>query len=69
MDSLKNFINPQNDIGVPDGKEKRTLDRSSSSLCDSFKHLDKAFGVVFLGTGASLPSKYRNVSCTLVNIR
>ena len=30
---------------------------------------DLDFEVVFIGTGASLPSKYRNVSSTLVSIR
>ena len=29
----------------------------------------KDYEVVFLGTGASLPSKYRNVSSTLINMR
>ena len=29
----------------------------------------KNYEVVFLGTGASLPSKYRNVSATLINMR
>lgn len=31
------------------------------------KHKD--YEVVFLGTGASMPSKYRNVSSTLINMR
>ena len=29
----------------------------------------KDYEVVFLGTGASIPSKYRNVSSTLINMR
>ena len=29
----------------------------------------KDFGVVFIGTGAAIPSKYRNVSSTLINMR
>lgn len=32
-----------------------------------FNH--KNYEIVFLGTGASLPSKYRNVSSTLINMR
>lgn len=34
-----------------------------------FSQKSKDFQVVFIGTGASLPSKYRNVSATLLHIR
>ena len=55
-----------------DGEQSQStgqkLNESSTSVCcpaeDSFDP-----EIVFLGTGASLPSKYRNVSCTLVRIR
>lgn len=32
------------------------------------KKTEKFPNFVFLGTGASLPSKYRNVTCTLIRI-
>ena len=41
--------------------EKHCVVRNRSKFTD--------FEVVFIGTGAALPSKYRNVSATLVNIR
>ena len=31
--------------------------------------IQKDYEVVFLGTGASIPSKYRNASSTLINMR
>jgi hypothetical protein len=63
-DGLNDFINPRRlDKHVP------SLENSNSTLADDFEDMDQDFSIVFLGTGASLPSKYRNVSCTLVNIR
>ena len=48
---------------------EQNLECARNILGYDLKDMDKEFSVVFLGTGASLPSKYRNVSCTLVNIR
>ena len=68
-DALKDFINPEEFLCRTDGKHKLCLESSSNTFASDFKDMDKEFSIVFLGTGASLPSKYRNVSCTLVNIR
>ncbi len=68
-DTLKDFINPQKFTCRRDEEHVLNLESSNRTLASDFKDLGKDFSIVFLGTGASLPSKYRNVSCTLVNIR
>lgn len=62
-------MNPEKKICRKDELSKRNPETLNPSLRDEFQDMDKEMSVVFLGTGASLPSKYRNVSCTLVNIR
>lgn len=67
-DALKDFIDPKKfTCQISDGEYE--LKNSKSALANDLRNLDKNFSIVFLGTGASLPSKYRNVSCTLVYIR
>ena len=68
-DALNDFINPQKIMCRTEKEPMPSLESSHMTLANDFKHMDKDFSIVFLGTGASLPSKYRNVSCTLVNIR
>ena len=67
-DALNDFINPQRIMCRTDKEPILTLESSNKTLTNNFEQMDQAFSIVFLGTGASLPSKYRNVSCTLVNI-
>ena len=68
-DALKDFINPKKFVCSAGRGLEQSSDSSENCLSCDLKNMDKDFSVVFLGTGASLPSKYRNVSCTLVNIR
>ena len=68
-DCLKNFTKAEKFVCRKEETSGRDIDGSNNDLATGLKNLDKDFSVVFLGTGASLPSKYRNVSCTLVNIR
>ena len=66
--SIEDFINPDMFLTCKDGLLPRT-----GTMDDVLKgtgiNLDEDFEIVFLGTGACLPSKYRNVSSTLVKIR
>ena len=65
--SLKNFVDPKM-FSV--GKYNSVFDEEmDAELVRVFNCMDKNFEIVFLGTGACLPSKYRNVSSTLVNVR
>ncbi|XP_032236963.2 zinc phosphodiesterase ELAC protein 2 [Nematostella vectensis] len=71
--SLLNTCNQSNSIADSDSKhdnrEKGALDLGSSLTTKSQGSVDDFdFEVVFIGTGASLPSKYRNVSSTLLSI-
>ena len=50
---------------------KTTLDAVRAHFFDPEEQpiKQKDYEVVFLGTGAAIPSKYRNVSSTLINMR
>ncbi|KAJ7372606.1 Zinc phosphodiesterase ELAC protein 2 [Desmophyllum pertusum] len=77
-DPFSKFRNPFRDIadavGLPSlHSEERgcTLQEIIQIKAQHFtqnKHKDAHYEVVFLGTGASIPSKYRNVSSTLINM-
>ena len=73
--TLSTFGNPVRDIleavGVPflsceEGSEGGV---SLREWVEMKARQHKNYEIVFLGTGASLPSKYRNVSSTLINMR
>lgn len=73
-DPFSKFRNPIKEmldaVGVPflDSEEDgSTLQDFIKFKKREVKHKD--YEVVFLGTGASIPSKYRNVSSTLINTR
>ena len=56
----------RNDTALKD--KNRLLTIAPQRTCLEPNSQDFNFQVVFIGTGASLPSKYRNVSATLVSI-
>ena len=66
-DSLKDFVDPKR--FSPESSDVVSNVQSLDAVLDHQSNEDENFEIVFLGTGASLPSKYRNVSSTLVNIR
>ena len=51
------------------GTKVKSLAGSVERKAQQFFSNHENYEVVFLGTGASIPSKYRNVSSTLINIR
>jgi len=68
------FQNPVKDIldavGVPFlNSEDTGISLKELIRVKSRQVTRKDYEVVFLGTGASIPSKYRNVSSTLINMR
>lgn len=51
------------------GTKLKSLAGSVERKAQQFFSNHENYEVVFLGTGASIPSKYRNVSSTLINMR
>lgn len=51
------------------GTKVKSLAGSVERKAQQFFSNHENYEVVFLGTGASIPSKYRNVSSTLINMR
>ena len=51
------------------GTKMKSLAGSVERKAQQFFSNHENYEVVFLGTGASIPSKYRNVSSTLINMR
>ena len=65
--ALNQFINPEKFVEIAKEKVKTANEKRHTSM--ESNEVDKELSVVFLGTGASLPSKFRNVSCMLVHLR
>lgn len=74
-DPFSKFQNPTREIldavGVqfPGSEDDGTCTMQELTEMKSREVIHKDYEVVFLGTGASIPSKYRNVSSTLINMR
>ena len=70
---LGKFQNPVREIfheaGAEAGAEETSFTVKDIMQVKSHQAMHKDYEVVFLGTGASIPSKYRNVSATLINMR
>ena len=63
------FINSVRDTLEAVGKGVKSLAELVEMKTQQCSSNHENYEVVFLGTGASIPSKYRNVSSTLINMR
>ena len=70
-DLLSQFQNPVKETldAVEVTSEETGISQEELIPVKSQQVTRKDYEVVFLGTGASIPSKYRNVSSTLINMR